>query len=68
MTPDQYNMTLTIFFITYSLFGTKFLKLPEPYLLTRGPIQYLSQAIQTSYMASNHHGPLGSSPIVDGLC
>lgn len=21
MTPDQYNMTLTIFFITYSIFG-----------------------------------------------
>lgn len=64
MNNDQFLMTLTIFFITYSLFGTCTCVQVSP---SRGPVQYLPQEIQTPYLASHHHGHLGWNASLDGV-
>jgi hypothetical protein len=66
MTADQFYMTLTIFFITYSIFGETDQALKRC-LIDRGPVQCIPQKIQASPLASSYYGLLGRHAAMDGL-
>jgi hypothetical protein len=64
MTSDQYNMTLTVFFITYSLFGSNHVC---PLLTSRDPVECPSKEIQATYLASHKYGAMGRRSSLNGL-
>jgi len=66
MNNDQFLMTLTIFFITYSLFGIAAFCVPVS--LFRGSVQHLPQKVQATYLAPGHHDHLGCNAPLDGFC
>src|SRR5579862_889021 len=65
MKPSDYNLSLTVFFITYSIFG----KISSQSLAnqSRGSFQRLSQISQTPYLASHYNGHMGWNAALDGL-